>query len=64
MIKMSISPCSLKTIHQPQAGKSEEQSCFSFSSPSFFLVVYDFVSVRGTDAAAVEGRDHIFFLHP
>lgn len=29
-----------------------------------FLVAYDFVSVRGTDAAAVEGRDHIFFLHP
>ena len=28
-----------------------------------FLVAYDFVSVRGTDAA-VEGRDHIFFLHP
>lgn len=35
VIKMSISPCSLKTIRQPQADKSEEQSCFSFSSSSF-----------------------------
>ena len=24
----------------------------------------DFISVWETEAAAVEGRDHIFFLHP
>lgn len=37
---------------------------FPFLLLLLFLVAYDFVSVRGTDAAAVEGRDHIFFLHP